>query len=406
MISRRAMFDLDPGIILSKHRPTRISPTPSPQNTPSFLPSQQRGRARVLSVFLCHRMVVAEFLTDALRAGRSRADRREEQGRQVGHDDLEEPLRAGCDGAGKCSRIPKRNMDSPHRVEPSRSQRRLPLTRTNPNMNATADRSFTSPKMPVRRRDDETEWSFSSEGSRRGGNGFTVIPRHSTQACSAQPPARLRRPSSPPLSNSSFQPSSCPDHVRDLLHLSTDSPLLSSHPPPPSQHGLGLGLSKPARLGEEARGLGCEDRADEEDAAGAQPDGDGQPPLQVRRGRDERVGEVGGPESRERGELQDRRVGRHEHRPLGRRRRVGYAVLGSRNLPTSHPPTFQPLAWNACVLGPALLADDAPLLWHCHVRGSGQARPAKVGSPSPVEFGMCVSRSKSQKKGDLPAETR
>jgi len=48
-------------------------------------------------------------------------------------------------------------MDTPHTVEPSISQKRLPLTWTHLNMKARDATTLTTPKMPVRNNDAETE---------------------------------------------------------------------------------------------------------------------------------------------------------------------------------------------------------------------------------------------------------
>jgi hypothetical protein len=53
--------------------------------------------------------------------------------------------------------LPSTNIEIPQADEPSRSQKRFPLMCTNININAIAERSLTTPKIPVRKRDDETE---------------------------------------------------------------------------------------------------------------------------------------------------------------------------------------------------------------------------------------------------------
>lgn len=49
------------------------------------------------------------------------------------------------------------SMETPHTAEPSLSQKRLPFILTKMNMNAIAETSFTTPKMPVRKREEETD---------------------------------------------------------------------------------------------------------------------------------------------------------------------------------------------------------------------------------------------------------
>lgn len=48
-------------------------------------------------------------------------------------------------------------MDTPHRMLPKSNQNLLPLIFTKTNMNAMAERSLTTPKMPVRKREAEME---------------------------------------------------------------------------------------------------------------------------------------------------------------------------------------------------------------------------------------------------------
>jgi hypothetical protein len=48
-------------------------------------------------------------------------------------------------------------MDIPQTKEPNLSQKRLPLSLTNRNMKAMAESNFTTPKIPVRNSDDDTE---------------------------------------------------------------------------------------------------------------------------------------------------------------------------------------------------------------------------------------------------------
>ena len=48
-------------------------------------------------------------------------------------------------------------MDIPHTAEPHLSQKRLEKVLTKMNMNAIAERSFTIPKIPVRKREEETD---------------------------------------------------------------------------------------------------------------------------------------------------------------------------------------------------------------------------------------------------------
>ena len=49
------------------------------------------------------------------------------------------------------------NMQIAQALEPRFSQNRFPLNLTQRNMNATAEKNLTKPKMPARRRDEETE---------------------------------------------------------------------------------------------------------------------------------------------------------------------------------------------------------------------------------------------------------
>lgn len=48
-------------------------------------------------------------------------------------------------------------IEMPQMMQPSRSQKRLPRNLTKTNMNAVAVRTLTMPKMPVRKRDEETD---------------------------------------------------------------------------------------------------------------------------------------------------------------------------------------------------------------------------------------------------------
>jgi hypothetical protein len=48
-------------------------------------------------------------------------------------------------------------MQTPHIVDPSKSQNLFPFIRTKTNINATAEKSLTKPKIPVRNSEDETD---------------------------------------------------------------------------------------------------------------------------------------------------------------------------------------------------------------------------------------------------------
>lgn len=48
-------------------------------------------------------------------------------------------------------------MEIPQMAEPSLSQKRFPFILTKTNMNAMAETSFTMPKMPVRKREEDTD---------------------------------------------------------------------------------------------------------------------------------------------------------------------------------------------------------------------------------------------------------
>lgn len=48
-------------------------------------------------------------------------------------------------------------MDIAHSAEPSMSQNLFPLIRMKMNMKAIADKSFTTPKTPVKKRDEDTD---------------------------------------------------------------------------------------------------------------------------------------------------------------------------------------------------------------------------------------------------------
>jgi len=53
--------------------------------------------------------------------------------------------------------IPNINIEAAHRADPSKSQNLFPFIFTNTNINAIAERSFTTPNTPVKKRDEETE---------------------------------------------------------------------------------------------------------------------------------------------------------------------------------------------------------------------------------------------------------
>jgi hypothetical protein len=53
--------------------------------------------------------------------------------------------------------IPKMSIDIPQTKEPNLSQKRFPLIWTNKNMKAIAEINLTTPKIPVRNKDEETE---------------------------------------------------------------------------------------------------------------------------------------------------------------------------------------------------------------------------------------------------------
>jgi len=53
--------------------------------------------------------------------------------------------------------LPRISMDMPQAVEPNFSQNRLPLMRTKRNMKDTEEATLMTPKMPVKKSEDETE---------------------------------------------------------------------------------------------------------------------------------------------------------------------------------------------------------------------------------------------------------
>ena len=52
---------------------------------------------------------------------------------------------------------PRTSIETAHRPEPNISQNRLPCIRIKTNMKAMADKSFTTPKIPVKKRDEDTD---------------------------------------------------------------------------------------------------------------------------------------------------------------------------------------------------------------------------------------------------------
>lgn len=65
----------------------------------------------------------------------------------------------GGEGEGGLDRgnKPRTTIEKAHNAEPSFNQNLFPFILTKTNMNAMAESSFTIPKIPVRKRDDETD---------------------------------------------------------------------------------------------------------------------------------------------------------------------------------------------------------------------------------------------------------